>query len=71
MPPAQFSDHMVPPIKQVTNLHRVVTTWNTAGTDAQCRNQQDNKRQLDQVYGLELYMVRNRDLGLCVTWLSP
>lgn len=42
MSPAQFSDHVVPPVKQITNLHRVVTTWNTAGAETQCRNQQEN-----------------------------
>lgn len=32
MSPAEFSDNMVPPIKQITDLHRVVTTWNTNRT---------------------------------------
>lgn len=27
--PAQFPDHVVPPVKQITNIHRVVSTWNT------------------------------------------
>ncbi len=38
MSPAQFSDNMVPPVKQITNLHRVVATWNTNRTKQTVEN---------------------------------